>query len=223
MKELGEAKKALAVSEAALAAAEGDLAVTSKSLAAAIAALADLHKECMEKANDYEDETKSRGEELKALATAKKVISEATSGEGGAEDLEYDLQQEGAVSLLQVARAKESSTGFQALRFVRDLARKQRSPALAQLAMRISSLMRNGGSSGDDPFAKVKGLISAMIEKLLAEADAEATEKAFCDKEMAETSSKKDDEIAKLNVSIDGMTARSAELKKEVAELNKQL
>jgi peptidoglycan hydrolase CwlO-like protein len=225
-KELGEAKKALAVSEAALAAAEGDLAVTSKSLAAAIAALADLHKECMEKANDYEDETKSRGEELKALATAKKVISEATSGEGGAEDLEYDLQQEGAVSLLQVARAKESSTGFQALRFVRDLARKQRSPALAQLAMRISSLMRNGGSSGDDPFAKVKGLISAMIEKLLAEADAEATEKAFCDKEMAETTAKKEDkedEIAKLTAKIDSMTARSAELKKEVAELQKQL
>jgi len=39
-----------------------------------------LHQDCMTGAEDFEAETKSRGEELKALATAKKVIVEATSG-----------------------------------------------------------------------------------------------------------------------------------------------
>merc|ERR1719172_17630 len=57
--------------------------------------LADLHADCMQKAQDFEMEVKSRAEELKALAEAKKVIKEATGGEGGAEDLTYDLNQEG--------------------------------------------------------------------------------------------------------------------------------
>merc|ERR1719456_1865306 len=100
-KELAEAKKALGAAQEAKAAAEGDLEVTAKALAEDVKALADLHQDCMTKAEDFEAETKSRGEELKALAEAKKVIQEATGGEGGAEDLTYSLQQEGAVSFLQ--------------------------------------------------------------------------------------------------------------------------
>merc|ERR1719456_1095586 len=100
-KELAEAKKALAAAKEAKAAAGGDLEVTAKALAEDVKALADLHQDCMTKAEDFEAETKSRGEELKALAEAKKVIQQATGGEGGAEDLTYSLQQEGAVSFLQ--------------------------------------------------------------------------------------------------------------------------
>merc|ERR1719446_301653 len=77
-----------------------------------------------------------------------------------------------------------------------------------------------------DIFAKVKGLISDMIEKLLSEAQADATEKAYCDKEMAETETKKADKeaaIEKLSTSIDSMTAKSAKLKEEVATLQKEL
>jgi len=80
--------------------------------------------------------------------------------------------------------------------------------------------------AGEDPFAKVKGLISNMIEKLLQEAEADATEKAFCDKEMAETEAKKADkeaDIEKLSTSIDSMTARTAKLKEEVATLQSEL
>merc|ERR1719253_1827054 len=65
-----------------------------------------------------------------------------------------------------------------------------------------------------------------MIEKLLAEAQADATEKAYCDKEMAETESKKADKeaaIEKLSTAIDSMTAKSAKLKEEVATLQKEL
>merc|ERR1719197_1574789 len=80
--------------------------------------------------------------------------------------------------------------------------------------------------SGEDPFGKVKGLIRNMIEKLLKEGQADATEKAFCDKEMAETAAKKADKeaaIEKLSTKIDSMTAKSAKLKEQVAELEKQL
>merc|ERR1719422_1613268 len=81
-------------------------------------------------------------------------------------------------------------------------------------------------SSAGDPFAKVKCLIQDMIETLEKEAEADATEKAFCDKELAETNAKKDaktTEIKKLSTKIDQMTSRSEQLKGEVAELEKGL
>merc|ERR1719442_213989 len=97
-KDMGKAKKDLAASEEAKATAEGDLAVTSKDLAEDVSTLATLHQDCMKGAEDFESETKSRGEELKALATAKKIISDTTSG---AADLSY--------SFIQVSRSTLSS------------------------------------------------------------------------------------------------------------------
>merc|ERR1719145_547270 len=81
-------------------------------------------------------------------------------------------------------------------------------------------------ASEGDPFAKVKGLIQDMIETLEEQAEADATEKAYCDKELAETNAKKDEktnEIKKLSTKIDSMTSRAAQLKTEVAELEKSL
>merc|ERR1712072_1257077 len=116
-----------AASAEAKATAEGDLAVTSKDLDEDTKALATLHQDCMTGAEDFEAETKSRGEELKALATAKKVIVEATSG---AQDLSYGFIQVSMSSGADLAN-------FEAVRFVRDLARKQKSTALTQLASRM--------------------------------------------------------------------------------------
>merc|ERR1719262_467952 len=115
---------------------------------------------------------------------------------------------------------------FEAVRFVRDLARKQHSNALAQLASRMASAIRFSSGTGADPFAKVKGLIADMISKLEEEAEADATHEAFCDKEIAESDVKHADktaEIAKLTAAIDQMSARSAQLKEEVAALMKAL
>merc|ERR1719395_495206 len=112
------------------------------------------------------------------------------------------------------------------INIVKKLARDQHSAALAQLASRIAVVVKYGGKDGADPFAKVKGLISDMITKLEKEAEAEATEKAYCDEQMAKTEAKKselDDTIAKLTNKIDRAGARSASLKDEVAELEAEL
>lgn len=223
-KDMAEAKAGSAACAEAKGAAEGDLAVTSKDLAEDVETLGSLHHNCMTKSEEFEAATKSRGEELAALAEAKKVISENTSG---AASISYDLNQ---VSLLQTSRSVLSTeaglANFEAVRFIRDLARKQKDPALAQLASRMASAIRFGAGNSDDPFAKVKGLISDMLERLEATAAADATHKAYCDKELSETNAKKDDksaEVAKLSTKIDQMSARSASLKEEVAELQKQL
>merc|ERR1719379_3153657 len=147
---MDKAKKGLAESQEKKATAEGDLDVTSKDLAEDIATKSTLHQDCMSAAEEFESATKSRGEELNALATAKKVIQENT---GGAAAQSY--------SFLQVDRTHVSSGAdlakFEAVRFVRDLARKSNSPMLAQLASRMSSAMKLGAAAGEDPFAKVKG------------------------------------------------------------------
>merc|ERR1719414_692240 len=96
-----------------------------------------------------------------------------------------------------------------------------KSTELAQLASRMSSAVQFG-----DPFGKVKGLITDMIERLESEASADAEHKAYCDKELAESNAKKDDktaEVSKLTTKIDQSAARSAQLKEEVAGLNSAL
>jgi len=81
-------------------------------------------------------------------------------------------------------------------------------------------------SNSADPFGKVKGMIKSMIEKLLDAADADATKKAYCDKEMADTQQKQDDkesDIESLSTQIDVMAADSKKLKGEVGVLQKEL
>merc|ERR1719305_1694236 len=109
---------------------------------------------------------------------------------------------------------------------VKRLAQEHHSAALAQLASRIEAVVRYGAADGADPFAKVKGLISDLIAKLEAEADAEATEKAYCDDQMAKTEAKQtelEDDIAKLTSKIDQASAASAALKAEVKQLQADL
>merc|ERR1712228_293376 len=77
-----------------------------------------------------------------------------------------------------------------------------------------------------DPFGKIKGLIADMIDKLEPEASADATHKAYCDKELSESNTKKTEktnEIKKLTTRIDRQTAQSAQLKEEVAALQTAL
>jgi hypothetical protein len=209
------AKKGIAEAGESKATAEGDLDVSVKDLIADQKSLSDLHRDCMTKASDFEASTTQRKEELNALGTAKKIIAEATGA---------------AASFLQVSRSTQSSSmmsaGREAIKLVRDLARQQDSPMLAQLASRMKASMSLGNGNSDNPFGKIKGLISDMIEKLEAQADSEATEKAFCDKELGENNAKKDDldnDIDKLNVKIDQASARSTQLKEEVATLEAEL
>merc|ERR1719408_236548 len=205
-------KKGLAESNEAKAAAEGDLGVTTKDLAEDVTALGDLHQDCMTKAQDFEAETTSRGEELKALAMAKKAVKDNT---GGASDQAYDFLQMSSSSDLK---------NFEVVRIVKDLARKQHAPALAQLASRMASAIRL--NHGEDVFAKIKGMISDMIEKLEQEAAEAAELKQWCDKEIGEATAKKEDSTAvfeKLTTSIDSKSAKSKKLKEEVATLQKEL
>jgi len=214
-KEMADAKKGLAASGEVKAGATGDLEVTKKDLAEDGKDLNELHHECLTEATNFEESTKARDEELKALATAKKIIVEAT---GGAVDQSY-----AAASFVQVSAKAKDGESSKAVSMVRHLAMSMRSSALVQLANRMQTVSH---SNVADPFGKVKNLIKDMIEKLLEEAEADATKKAYCDKEMSETQANKDekeDDIEKLSTQIDVMSAQSKKLKGEVSTLQKEL
>merc|ERR1719188_608127 len=87
-------------------------------------------------------------------------------------------------------------------------------------------VLRYSASAHQDPFAKVKGLISDLIERLEQEAASEATEKAYCDDEIAKTEEKKGElefDIGKLTAKIEEDIATSATRKSEVSELQAEL
>merc|ERR1719316_1265730 len=217
-KDMSDEKALKASTEESKAVAEGDLAETVKGLGEDKKALATASSTCMTVAADHDATVKSRNEELEAIATAKKIISETSSG---AVSQSYSFVQ---VSSRLQTRADLANAEVVGL--VKKLAKVHHSAALAQLASRISSVIRYGAAGGDDVFAKVKGLINDMISKLEAEAKSEATEKAYCDEELAKTEAKKSElegEVSKLTSKIDLAAAKSAGLKEDVKTLQAEL
>merc|ERR1719426_548109 len=219
-KDLNEEKSNKAGAEEGKATAEGDLATTVKELKAAEDELQTANTDCMTTAADHEATVAARNEELKVIATAEKILKDSTSGAVGQ-----------TYSLLQVAAGSQLKTradlaNSEVVNMVKKLAQDHHSAALAQLASRLSVVVRYGGKDGADPFGKIKGLISDMIAKLEKEAEAEATEKAYCDEEMSKTEAKKGElegVITKLTSKIDLASAKSAELKGEVKTLQAEL
>jgi len=221
-KDMEEEKAAKAEAEETKATAEGDLAQTVKALAEANAALDACNRNCMQVATDHAETVKGRAAELAAIAEAKKILEEST---GGAEGQTYSFFQMSSKSKM-LMRTRTNLASADLLSLLKRLAQEHHSTALTQLASRVSAVLKFGASGGDDVFAKVKGLIQDMIDRLLKEAAEEATEKAFCDEEMAKTEEKKADlnaDIAKLSSKIDVAAARSAKLKEEVKKLQEEL
>jgi len=214
-KELAEAKSVKAGAEEAKAIAEGDLSMAEKELAEDKKYLSELSTDCQTKAADWEVSTKSRADELEALATAKKIITETT---GGASEKAYGLLQ-------QASKDKSTSDAAdKVVSMLQGLGKTNKDVALAQLALRVKAAVEM--QTGADPFAKVKGMIQEMIDKLVADAAAEASHKAFCDKEMSESKAKIEDHtstIDKFTTRKDKATAAIEKLTEELATLADEL
>jgi len=219
-KDLDEQKAAKAAADETRATASGDLTETTKDLANAEQTIQTTSTTCMTVAADHEATMKGRKEELTTIATAKKMLTESTSG---AADQTYAFFQFAQSSQL---RTRADLANAEIIQLVKKLAREHHSAALAQLASRISAVIRYGASSGEDPFVKIRGMIADMITKLEKEAQSESTEKSYCDEEMAKTKAKKEEldyTISKLTAKIDKAVAKSASLKDSVKATQAEL
>lgn len=222
-KEMDQSKSTKAEAESTKAVAAGDLASTQDSLALAEKTLANMGTGCKAAEEDHAASVKSRAEELKALAVAKKALSENT---GGAQDVVYS-----AASFVQTDDTQRLSTradliNVEVVNLLRELAQKDQSPALNQLASRVSATVRFGSRSGADPFTKVKKMISEMIETLEKQGAQEATHKAWCDEQMGDTKQKTlelNHDIEVQTAKIDKAKSKSIKLKDEVKGLQSAL
>merc|ERR1712203_542591 len=218
-KDMNDEKAGKASAEEGKASSQSDLDMTNKELANSKKQLATAQSSCVKIAADHDATVAARNEELKVIAEAIKVLTDTTSG---AEGQTYSLVQLEKSSL----ESRSDLAGREVLEMVRSLAKKERSSALNQLASRIAAVARYGSVNHADVFAKVKGLIQDMIAKLEREAGAEATEKAYCDEQIAKTEAKKSDleeDIAKMTSRIDQAAAKSARLKAQVRDLESEL
>jgi len=226
-KELEEQKKEQAGAKELGATSKGKLDQAVQGLEEDKKFLKKLQQGCMERASTFEMEMKTRNDELTALGSAKKtvqaiVFAQVSSGSPTVEDTDSS-----APSFVQVAMGSGAelyalrATGAAVASRLHSLASDEHSVALAQLSSRVGKTLKNlqkmGFASGD-PFKKIKNLISNMIEKLEKQQAEESRQKAFCDKEMAESLAAKTDREG----SIETLTTRIEGADSDVAKLNQQ-
>merc|ERR1719236_418122 len=206
---LSEATKAKAAAEETLSTSEGDLVATKKTKAADEEYSTNLKTECETAAKEWAARQESAKAEMAAIDKASEILAS------------------GVTALVQVRTNKryfdddseddtQSEMRQKLVRTIQRLGKKFHSFGLMQLASVASS----------DPFVKIRGLIEDMIAKLLKEAQEEATQKAFCDKEMGaskKSEAEKTATIDKLKTRIDGNSAKIAELEEAVKTLEAEV
>merc|ERR1719159_291609 len=162
------------------------------------------------KAVEYEETMKSGKDEIAAISKATQILEEGVTA-----FLEVSSRVHRSTSHAKwspnddedsddVAAARE-----QIVNIFKGLAQSRHSFVFAQLAEMAAS----------DPFVKIKGLINDMIEKLLKEAQEEATHEAFCQEEMGKSKKSQADKQMKL----DKFTTRVDEASSKIAELTEAI
>merc|ERR1719375_1752946 len=209
---MSESTQLSASTASKLADAEKDLAVEKKGLKEDTAYLSDLKRDCQTRASEFEVESKDNKAELTALGKAKAILLKKFAA---------SLVQTGAKVAAQ-ARVADSDADAQedakarALRSIEGLGKRLHSTALLALAYRAA----------EDPFGKIRGMVEDMIAKLMQEAAEEATQKAFCDKEIGESSAskaEKEGKLEKVNARLEKAESSMASLTEEISKLSKEV
>jgi len=221
--ELSDEQSGKAEANEEKAGATGNLEVTTKEKKIGQQKEDQVSSACQTAATDHEANVASRAAELKVIGEAEQILKEST---GGADAAASFLQVRSASKSHQRGGSQQASAQ-KVISMVQQLAKQHHSASLAQLASRISADLRYSSSRRSaDPFKNVKNLISSMINKLNKEAGEDATEKAYCDEEMAKTKVKNsdlEDTVEKLSTKIAKAVSKSGELKEEVTELQNEL
>merc|ERR1719296_482767 len=212
---------------------KADLSDTEAALAEDRAFLADLETSCSTKTAEWEERSKTRAEELVALADTIKVLND-----DDALELFKKTLPSASASLLQM-QADTSSVRSQALAVIRSaqqVANKGDKPALQFLALALQGKKSAAGSAG---FGKVIKMIDDMVVLLGKEQGDDNDKKEYCGAQFDSSDDKKkaleraigQDEaaiatakeaIATLTEEIAALEAGIKALDKDVAEATEQ-
>merc|ERR1719420_378501 len=202
----------LADTDAANAQAKQDLEDTRNSLAADQKFLMNLKETCQNTDQEFEERTKTRAEEIKAVSEALAILSSDDAHDTFTSTFNF-IQKS----------SKKSSTRENAEKILLKAAKKTGDAKIAKLATRVQL----------DGFKKVSEDIDGMIADLKKEKDADVKMKDFCIEALhknevaiemkARDIEQLDAKIATLTAEIEELTKSIAALQAEVAEMQVQL
>merc|ERR1719324_895562 len=202
----------LADTDEKLAQAKQDLEDTRNSLAADQKFLLNLKETCQMTDQEFEERTKTRAEETKAVSEALAILSSDDAHDTFTSTFNF----------IQVSKATQSKRDH-AEKILYAVAKKVRHPLLATLATRVRL----------DNFKKVSEEIDGMIADLKKEKADDVKMKDFCiealhKNEVAQEMKKRDIEqmeakIADLTATIETLAKQIAALQAEIAEMQVQL
>jgi len=216
---IGDAKTRISTRTQEKEKANGDLVQTEASKKADEEYSAQLKHDCTEAASNWAARQESARGEIGAINKAIEILSEGVKvllQVGSRDDHlskdEADFAVDSASSTESAAATTDTLQRSRLVQKLKDMSHKFGSYALMEMA----------GSAAMDPFVKIRNLIEEMVAKLISEANEEATQKAFCDEEMAKSTKSKGDKtrtLDKLQSRIDKASARTAELEQAVKDL----
>jgi chromosome segregation ATPase len=254
-KEIQADKDLISTESGDLAEAKSDLASDDADLTEETALLKDdntylrdLTEQCERKAREWDQRSALRGNELAALSKALEIIEgtvldrETNSGAGMRPDL--SLAQKPAKTAMVQEEDDYSDVVFTQLKAVRKVQLDQ--PHQDPLRNKVISMLKSKGAKMNsavlsvmamklaaDPFAKVKTLIQQLIERLVREKTDEATQKGWCDTELAKAEHDRwyrhtDTESLSSNIGVlearkGSLETKAVELKSSIKDLNKAL
>jgi len=196
--------------------AKGELGETRESMRADKVYLTTLTHECESTAEEWAERQKSAKQEMAAIDKAKAILSDVKSMLQSGVVVDGRKKQPWTDSSQSSDEDKENKMRSKLVDKLRDIGHKFHSYTMMELVSAAAS----------DPFEKIRGLLSDMIAKLVAEANEEASQKAFCDEEMGKSTKEKESKsmrIDKLTAKLDRATATTAELKDAIKELQAEL
>jgi len=176
--------------------------------------------ECEQKAHDWDQRSKARSDELKALSDALTTLEEGAANQYSA-NKKLNLAQK-STSFLQLSGTSTQSMQLAATtgasQLLSKVAKSLHSPVLSVTAMKVKLMA--------DHFVKVRAIIKDLIQKLEDDAEAEATQKGFCDTNMAAAISDRDTgnaQIEEAMATISKLTAEKDQLNQEIEDLKKAI
>lgn len=247
-KEISDNSAAISAAETTAATLKGDVAdvkqlllETQNTLKDDRAYLAELKTSCSSRDSDFQQRSKMRSDETKAIEQAIQVMKEKATDEGLASFLQteshesHESHERQLIEATARRAASSTSAAATALRGAASAALQRRaaelqSRRLAGLALRMQ---REPDSVAVNPLQAVKDMVQGLVNQLLEEAAKQATQKGFCDSAMGKATMERERrlrEAKKLSAKLGSLHSQRSELleenellKDEVANLEKDL
>jgi len=195
----------------ALAKAKGDLSDRQEDLADDSATLEATQKDSSIKASEWAERSKTRASEIEAIKVAIEILSKTTGVRTEAPS--NPVPPPSPIALLQI-KAQSSDPKMKAIELLHQTAKVAKSKVLEQFANTIAAHL-----SG--PFDKVNNEMEKMIFRLMDEQKKEDEHKLWCDQELKQSETSRDDKadkVAELNEKIEAAVAKSAQLVQAIAD-----